>query len=65
MISDILCQGHDIVILEDIKSSSWRPPVLWIEWFRNYMLTCETPDAKIDKCVLEVRISNRNSRTDP
>ena len=31
-----MCQGHDIVILEDLIGTEWRPPVMWIEWFMEY-----------------------------
>ena len=29
-------QGHDVVILEDLIGTAWRPPVMWVEWFRDY-----------------------------
>ena len=29
-------QGHDVVILEDLIGTVWRPPVMWVEWFRDY-----------------------------
>ena len=29
-------QGHDVVILEDMKDSLWRPPVMWIEWYFRF-----------------------------
>ena len=30
---DDLYQGHDVNILEDMLSHTWRPPILWVEWF--------------------------------
>ena len=33
----MMCQGHDVVILEDLIGSVWRPPVMWVEWYRDYM----------------------------
>ena len=33
----MMCQGHDVVILEDLIGTEWRPPVMWVEWFREYM----------------------------
>ena len=48
-------QGHDVVILDDLKNTSWRPPVLLIEWFRNYKFICAN-SAKLENCGLEVRI---------
>ena len=32
----MMCQGHDVVILEDLKKTEWRPPVMWVEWFLDY-----------------------------
>ena len=29
-------QGHDVVIIEDMKDSLWRPPVMWIEWYFRF-----------------------------
>ena len=29
-------QGHDVIILEDLKNFSWRPHILWVEWFIDY-----------------------------
>ena len=33
----MMCQGHHVVILEDLIGTEWRPPVMWVEWFREYM----------------------------
>ena len=41
-------QGHDVVILEDMLNHQWRPPILWVEWFRNFQFT------DIKNLVLEV-----------
>ncbi len=32
----MMCQGHDVVILEDLIGTEWRPPVMWVEWFMEY-----------------------------
>ena len=39
-------QGHDAVILEDMKNSSWRPPVMWVEWFYGYKMIFPFQDSK-------------------
>ena len=41
-------EGHDVVILEDL-SEEFRPPVMLIEWFRDYLFV----DKKAN--LLEVR----------
>lgn len=28
-----------MVILEDMLNHQWRPPILWVEWFRNFQFT--------------------------
>ena len=33
-----LFQGHDVNILEDMLSHTWRPPILWVEWFIVYRM---------------------------
>ena len=33
-----LFQGHDVNILEDMLSHTWRPPILWVEWFIGYRM---------------------------
>ena len=53
-LNHMVFQGHDVVILDDLKSMSWRPPVIWIEWFTDYLLDCETPNPELDKCIYEV-----------
>ena len=45
----MMCQGHDVVILEDFLGSVWRPPVMWVEWFRDYKFV------KPEEGLLEVR----------
>ena len=29
-------EGNDVFILEDLKNFSFRPPIMWIEWFVFY-----------------------------
>ena len=29
-------EGHDVVILEDMKHFNFRPPIIWTEWFEMY-----------------------------
>ncbi len=29
-------EGHDVVILEDLKHFKLRPPIIWTEWFHWY-----------------------------
>ena len=29
-------EGHDVVILEDLKHFNFRPPIIWTEWFELY-----------------------------
>ena len=29
-------EGHDVVILEDLKHFNFRPPIIWTEWFEMY-----------------------------
>jgi len=29
-------EGHDVVILEDLKHFNFRPPIIWTEWFQLY-----------------------------
>lgn len=31
-------EGHDVNILEDMLTHSWRPPLLWVEWFTFYRM---------------------------
>ena len=45
----LMCQGHDVVILEDLIGTVWRPPVMWVEWFRDYKFV------KPEESLLEVR----------
>ena len=41
-------EGHDVVILSDLPAQ-FRPPVVWVEWFREYQF------ADIKDLILEVR----------
>ena len=41
-------EGHDVVILDDL-SEDFRPPVIWIEWLREYQFFDR------EKLILEVR----------
>ena len=41
-------EGHDVVILADLPAH-FRPPVIWLEWFREYQF------ADIKNVILEVR----------
>ena len=41
-------EGHDVVILADLPAQ-FRPPVIWVEWFREYQF------ADIKNVILEVR----------
>ena len=36
-----LFQGHDVNNLEDMLSHTWRPPILWVEWFIGYRMVSE------------------------
>ena len=41
-------EGHDVVILADLPAQL-RPPVIWVEWFREFQF------ADLSKLLLEVR----------
>ena len=41
-------EGHDVVILADLPAQ-FRPPVIWVEWFREYQF------ADLKNVILEVR----------
>ena len=47
-------EGHDVVILADLPAQ-FRPPVIWVEWFREYQF------ADITKYLLEVKSSSKQS----
>ena len=34
-------EGHDVVILEDLKRFKMRPPIIWTEWFHWYQYVDE------------------------
>ena len=53
-LSCLLFQGHDAVILEDMLSHQWRPPILWVEWFRNFQFS------DIKNLILEVGFINEH-----
>ena len=53
-LSCCLFQGHDAVILEDMLSHQWRPPILWVEWFRNFQFS------NIKNLILEVGSINEH-----
>lgn len=42
--------GHDIVILEDLKKSEFHPPIIWIEWFLDYRFIKENGEKIEEVC---------------
>ena len=63
----MICQGHDVVILEDLKGTAWRPPVMWVEWFREYkFIKPEESYSEVSSNIigfLEVRKMMQNNAT--
>ena len=46
-------EAHDVVILADLPAA-FRPPVIWLEWFREYQFV----DMK--NVILEVRSQDKS-----
>ena len=40
-------EGHDVVILDDLDSKL-RPPIMWVEWFREYKYIIYNIENKIE-----------------
>ena len=34
-------KGHDVTILEDMKNTTLRPPIMWIEWYFSFKFVDE------------------------
>ena len=51
-------EGHDVVILDDL-SEDFRPPVIWIEWLREYQFFDR------EKLILEVRAAEMEQTSSP
>ena len=38
---DVDIEGHDVMILEDMKNTTLRPPIMWIEWYFSFKFVDE------------------------
>ena len=53
--------GHDVVILEDLKHSRLRPPIIYTEWFLDYKFIKDKGD-KIEE-VRKPKLHHDSKRT--
>ena len=52
-------EGHDVVILRDLVDTTFRPPVIWTEWYALYRFSGKDDDGDwmeevVFKCLNEI-----------
>ena len=49
-------EGHDVIILDDL-SEDFRPPIIWTEWFREYIFNDVKKELEVRHMMKEIEDS--------